>query len=126
VTETKRVIAACGIDCTPCLLYNADADAGAAQGLVPWFRQEGWLKQGEGVTEIMKRGPYCRGCGKDRSVQWSPDCWILECCVNAKELAFCSECEGFPCMRLREWAAQNTRYMQALNRLRSMKNAAVV
>jgi len=115
--EGQQLIAACGIDCTACPLRKADADAEAAGCLVGWFKGEGWLKEDEGVPELMQRGPYCRGCRGDRSVHWSPECWILQCCVDEKGLAFCYACEGFPCDRLVEWAAQNEKYTEALNRL---------
>ena len=35
-------------------------------------------------------------------MHWSPDCWILECCVDKKKLEFCYECEDFPCDKLTE------------------------
>ncbi|MEE9517110.1 MAG: DUF3795 domain-containing protein [Candidatus Adiutricales bacterium] len=121
MAENKRLIAVCGVDCAQCPLLNADTDAGAARNLVPWFRKEGWLKEDEDVTEIMQRGPYCQGCRGDRSVHWSSDCWILECCADDKGLEFCYQCDVFPCDRLSEWAEQNTRYTAALNRLGRMK-----
>ena len=84
----------------------------------------GWLKEHEGVPEIIERGPYCCGCHGDRTVHRSADCWILQCCVDDKHLSFCYECETFPCSRLVEWAAQNARYTEALGRLHSAKEAS--
>jgi hypothetical protein len=121
---SERLIAVCGIDCTDCPLRAADTDEGAAQALAGWFRDMGWIEENEGAPEIMARGPYCRGCRGDRDVHWSANCWILECCVDDKSLASCHECQTFPCEQLVEWAAQNDRYTEALDRLHSIKEAA--
>lgn len=120
-----RMIAVCGIDCTDCPLRKSATDVKAAEALVGWFRDMGWIKENEGAAEIMARGTYCRGCRGDRKVHWSADCWILKCCVDEKHLASCHECEGFPCAQLEEWAAQNDRYTEALNRLHSIKEATL-
>jgi len=63
------------------------------------------------------------GCHGDRSLHWSPDCWILQCCVDEKGLRYCYECHVFPCERLREWAGQNEGYAQALERSQRMRDA---
>lgn len=118
----QRFIAVCGIDCSGCPLRTADTSAGSAEQLVDWFRSNGWLAADEGVTELMERGPYCRGCRGDRGTHWSPDCWILRCCVDERELLFCCECDQFPCDRLSSWAAGNRGYTEALARLRRMKD----
>jgi len=40
----------------------------------------------------------CKGCGStDRS-----DCKIFKCCRTDKELRFCTECNEFPCIVLKE------------------------
>ena len=99
----------------------AKTDEAAAQSLVGWFRQEGWLKEQEGPREIMQRGPYCNGCHGDRSVQWSGDCEIRACCVDAKHHTFCSECDSFPCNRLTEFGKRGPKYAAALERLTVMR-----
>ena len=120
--ETRdQMIAVCGLDCGGCPIRTADTDVGSAEVLLGWFKGEGWLKEHEGVTELMQRGPYCRGCHGDRSVHWAAECWILQCCVDDKGLTYCYGCDLFPCERLSEWAGQNEHYAQALNRLQSMK-----
>jgi hypothetical protein len=117
----EQMIAVCGLDCGGCPIRTADSDVGSAEILLGWFKGEGWLKEEEGVTELMQRGPYCRGCHGDRDVHWAANCWILECCVDDKGLMYCSECDVFPCERLTEWARQNDNYAKALNRLQTMK-----
>lgn len=117
-----RIIAACGIDCTDCDIRIAPCDAGAAQRIVAWFREMNWLKEGEGITEIIDRSMYCKGCRGDRAVHWSAGCPILKCCVDEKRLSHCSECGEFPCERLKEWAATGTGHTLALERLQKMKH----
>ena len=116
-------MAVCGLDCAACDIRKVPTDAAAAQRVLEWFKSMGWLKEGEGVPEIIERGMYCCGCHGDRTVHWSADCWILQCCVDERGLTHCSECGVFPCDRLNEWASQNARYTEALNRLRSAKEA---
>lgn len=121
--KESTMIAVCGLDCGSCSIRTAPFDADAAQELVIWFREQGWLEQDEGVSELLARGPYCEGCHGSRQVHWSADCWILQCCVDEKGLTHCSECEVFPCPRLVEWAKQNDGYAAALERLREMREA---
>ena len=80
-----------------------------------------WLCENEGMSEVIQRSMYCTGCRGDRSVHWSPDCWILKCCVDKKGLDFCHECDVFPCKQLDEWSMENKQYAQALERLQRMR-----
>jgi len=117
----KEMMAACGLDCGPCEIRRAPNEPDAGQRVVAWFKKEGWLKEDEGINEVIERRMYCRGCRGDRSVHWSSDCWILKCCVDDNGHEFCYECVSFPCERLSEWAKQNDDYGQALQRLKKMK-----
>jgi len=128
VGETKeQMIAVCGLDCTSCPLRMASlGDVEAARGLAKWWKKEGWLKEDEGASEVLERGPHCQHCRGDRSVHWSPDCWILKCCVDEKELEFCYECDDFPCEQLNEWAKKGASYTESLNRLWSMREGGTV
>jgi hypothetical protein len=112
----------CGIDCAGCNLFRAPTDENAAQSLVAWFRQQGWLKDGEGARAVMGRGPYCHGCRGDRSVQWSGDCKIRKCCTDERQLQSCSACPDFPCAALNAWAQNGAHHAKALERLRSMRS----
>jgi len=113
--------AVCGLDCGSCDIRRVPFDAEAAQRVVAWFQKRGWLEEGEGVSQVLQRSMYCKGCHGDRSVHWSPDCWILKCCVDEKGLKYCSECEDFPCERLAERAKESTRYAEGLERLQRMR-----
>jgi hypothetical protein len=116
----KKEIAVCGIGCELCDIRRAPEDPAAAQRIVAWYKKEGWLKDNEGIKEVVERSMYCNGCKSDRSVHWSPDCEILQCCVDTKGHQFCSACSDFVCERLEKWAHQNEHYREALNRLKIM------
>jgi len=118
----NRQIAVCGLDCGSCDIFRVPNDPEAARGVAEWFRQRGWIKEGEGAEDVVKRAPYCLGCRGDRAVHWSPDCWILKCCVDERGLDHCSECSEFPCERLSEWAKMNDGYSRAFERLKRMRN----
>ncbi len=77
--ETKKgMIAVCGLDCGGCDIRRVPNDPEAAQRVVTWFKQKGWLKEDEGVHEVIERSMYCMGCRGDRLIHWSPECWILK------------------------------------------------
>lgn len=118
--DQKWLTAVCGLDCGSCDIRRAPTDAVAAQRILAWFREMGWLDENEGLSEVIQRSMYCTGCRGDRSVHWSPDCWILKCCADEKGLDFCHECDVFPCEQLNEWSMENVQYAQALERLQRM------
>jgi len=124
--DDLRWIAACGLDCEACTIRRLPFDEGAADEVVAWYRQTGWLLPTEGRDEAVARGMTCRGCRGDRAVHWSVDddgtvsCWILACCVDTKGLDHCSDCAGFPCDRLVDWSKGNDGYAKAFERLESM------
>lgn len=120
--EEGRWIGVCGLDCGSCDVRRLPVDDAAAERVVAWFRQMEWLAPDEGVAEVLERGMYCRGCRGDRTIHWSPDCWILQCCVDERGLAHCSQCVEFPCDRLQEWAQGSARYREALARLEGMRS----
>lgn len=121
-TERKDTyIAVCGLNCGSCDIRKVPEDPDAAQCVVAWFKKEGWLQEDEGVDEVLEQGMYCKGCRDNRTIHWSPDCWILQCCVDKRGHTFCCECEEFPCKDLEEWAQQDEGYTEALKRLKEME-----
>ena len=114
-------LAVCGLDCTDCALRKADSDAQAAQKLVGWFKKEGWLKEDEGVSELMERGPYCRGCRGDRSTHWASSCQFLVCCHDEKHLHNCGQCDDFPCEPLVAFYERDSKTKRAYERLKEMR-----
>ncbi len=117
----EDLIAACGIDCAACDLRRVPFDSAAASRVVEWFRGKGWIGPTDGQAEIIARSMYCRGCRVDRAVHWSPDCFILKCCVDDRGLSHCDQCAGFPCEPLRDWSRRSPKYTAALARLTRMR-----
>ena len=115
--EKVRTIAACGLDCTNCDIREATRNPKLAQSIADWFKDE--LGEVVHVEDV-----HCAGCWGERAQHWSADCWILQCCVDRKRLAFCYQCEVFPCQRLGIWAQGSERYTKALERLRHLKEEA--
>jgi hypothetical protein len=106
-------IAACGIDCKKCDIYKSSSDLLLAKSLADWFHTV--RKIDVDPVEIK-----CQGCMGSRTSHWSPDCWILKCCVDTKGLKHCNECNEFPCERLEKWAKSDIGYMRALEYLKSL------
>lgn len=52
--------------------------------MISWFKKEKWLKEDEGLKEVLDKRMYCKGCHGDRSIHWSSNCCILKCCVDEK------------------------------------------
>lgn len=121
--ETSSWIAACGLDCETCPIRLLPFDEEAAERVIGWYQEEGWLEEDEGVSEALERGMCCQGCHGDRDLHWSPDCWILLCCVDEKDLNNCSECEEFPCDRLVDWSQEREAYQKAFAHLQEMHAA---
>lgn len=80
-----------------------------------------WFRDNAG-QDVRPESIGCTWCRGDRTTgrHWSHDCWILTCCVDRHGHDNCSQCSGFPCPRLKDWAGQNERYAAALDRLREM------
>jgi hypothetical protein len=109
----KEMIAVCGLECHKCDILQATSDPKVAQEIADWFKKE--------RNEDMKlEGIRCLGCKGDRAKHWSPDCWILRCCVDQKGLEYCYECGEFPCEKLTDWSKGSKRYGEALDRLERM------
>jgi hypothetical protein len=120
------MITPCGLDCSQCAIRQIPIDAKQAKEVIVWFKDMGWLKQEEGIKEAIEKKMYCKGCRSDRTdVHWTPDCFILECCIDKKGLEFCYECNEFPCKRLLEWSEQGSRYKNALKNLTNIKEKRV-
>lgn len=123
--ENPYLIGACGLDCGGCEIRRLPFDEEAAEAVLQWYRREGWLGPEEGIRQALERGLVCEGCRGDRELHWSPDCWILECCVEKRGLKYCSECGKFPCARLLDWADGGEAYGEALERLQEMHSSNI-
>ena len=123
MTETHEHMAVCGLECHRCDLYRAGFDRQAAEHLAGRWRSEGWLAEDKGADEVMARAPHCLGCLGDREKHWSPDCHLLKCCVDAKGLTNCADCDEFACEALTTWAQGSDKYASGLERLEKMRRA---
>ncbi len=89
-----QMTAPCGLDCFNCTFYLAREDSEAMKQV------EIWSEQLNIPTEIMR----CQGCRNHNGriplqLQMFGDnhrCGAYEC-SSAKKVAFCGECEDFPC-----------------------------
>jgi hypothetical protein len=110
------MLAACGLDCGPCGIRKLPFDAAAAEDVIGWYRQMGWLKESEAV----ERGMTCSGCQGDRTVHWSANCAIMVCCTDERHLAHCGQCaELMGCGKLEAFASDgHAHHRDAVMRLR--------
>ncbi len=114
MNEQSKMVAVCGLICSGCDMLLASEDSELAQKIADWFRREK-------NEDVNPEDIHCSGCKEDRDKHWSPDCSILRCCVDKSGLEFCYQCEEFPCEKLEQWATEDERYGEALNRLKEMK-----
>jgi hypothetical protein len=105
------VIAVCGLVCGECKIHKATNNPELAQEIADWLN-------GKTGREVDLASIRCEGCRGPRERHWSPDCWILRCCVDDRGLESCSACRDFPCASLEEWAATSAKYGNALERLK--------
>ena len=92
--DYQQMTAPCGLDCFNCTFYLAHEDSKAMKQL------EIWSEQLNVPTEIM----LCQGCrNHDGQIPlqlrlFGDDhrCGAYQC-SSAKKVAFCGECEDFPC-----------------------------
>jgi hypothetical protein len=114
----NRLMGACGLDCEQCDIRWASDDPGLAHTIADWLREH-WS------PEVKAEDVHCSGCRGDRTMHWSADCWILQCCIDKKGLELCNQCQDFPCSGLNEWAMCDKRYEKALGRLKEMNQRGV-
>jgi len=107
-------IACCGLNCTECEIFRASSDPALAERISREFKEERNL-------DIKPEVIRCPGCHGDRSLHWSSDCEILQCCVDERGLENCSQCPDFPCSMIEKWAKGGPRYQRAFELLKSLR-----
>jgi hypothetical protein len=125
-------LAACGIDCSKCGSYKVtmEHDKKSAEGLVEWYRGQGWIGKDEGAEAVMKKNPLCRGC-------WNvtDDCFFkcgcggidFRICCKERGINHCGECNDFPCENYTKWADWHESHQKAKEYLLSLSaNVEVV
>ena len=97
-------IAVCGLNCAKCPLYLIPDDREAAENVLYWFKEQGWLDDKITVEEFMKEnGRECEGCRGPKDKRWTPDCFFVNC-ANEKGHETCADCDCFPCEKLIKFA----------------------
>lgn len=120
-SEFKETLTPCGLICKECSLFLIPSDKRAANEVLKWFKKEGCILEVQSIEDIIKNGDYCEGCRSSREkLHWSPDCPILKCCLDIKNLENCSECEDFPCDEYREWIGNIKSHKKAYDRLKNI------
>lgn len=109
------MLSACGIDCSKCDIFLASTNVEVAKKIAGWFKE--YRKVNIDYNDI-----HCAGCKCHIEDHWSPDCWILQCCVVGKQIEDCSECGSFPCLKLKEWSYMNDGYLKAFNTLEEQRS----
>ena len=91
MSEEIELIAPCGLYCGSCYIYQAGFDKDLAEIVAK--------DRGYAVEDVR-----CVGCRGTNGRGWpevgQPVCETYECCVNRKNLQFCSQCDEFPCLKL--------------------------
>lgn len=72
-TKKYPSIGCCGIDCGLCPTHHSTAKS------------------------------KCPGCDGLDFYQKHPSCSIITCCVKKKGFEVCSDCEEFPCLKIKDW-----------------------
>lgn len=112
--SSKSNISPCGLDCSACDIFLARENREIAGNITQWIKEN---YDPDCTADMI----HCAGCPGDRNDHWTPDCWILKCCVDEHELRYCFSCVEFPCEKLSDWAKQCAKYEAALSRLIDMK-----
>ena len=111
---TGGLVGCCGLDCSDCDMREAAGDPDKQRQFARWFKEHMGL-------DVAPETIGCTWCRGEREGHWSADCWILKCCADGRGLGHCSDCPDFACARLVDWAGQNDRYREALERLRRLR-----
>lgn len=122
----KLKLAACGVDCNVCGLYNAEHDLKAAESCVEWFRGQGWIEADGNAEAVQKavqnKAPFCNGCWGDSEWCGCGSIDFRKCCKK-KEINHCGECHDFPCEPYIEWIDDLDHHKKAMEYLLSLKQA---
>ena len=120
----KLKMAACGVDCSTCGLYNAGHDLKAAESCVAWFRGQGWIEADGDAEAVQKavqnKAPFCDGCWGDSGFCGCGRINFRTCCEQ-KEIDHCGECGDFPCEPYKEWVDWHENHRKAMECLLGLK-----
>jgi len=95
--DYKKMTAPCGLDCFNCMGYLASED--------PAYIPQ--IAEALGISEDEAKKAVCRGCRpQEGQIPFLPMACNVYPCVQKKGLAFCCECDAFPCDHLHPYADQ--------------------
>jgi hypothetical protein len=84
--QIEQVVAPCGLDCFNCGVFESNVTEEIRQGVAAKFG-------------IAPERVSCRGCRIEDGCKLHDGCSTLDC-IKAKGVAYCHECDGFPCEKL--------------------------
>ena len=108
----EPLLGICGVYCGACTTYRAYNDND--QALFDWE-----VKMGMPREEI-----YCKGCDSNLVNEWCANCDFRKC-VNARKIAYCFECEDFPCKKLVDFSKTRPHRALGLRNLRQLKEMSI-
>lgn len=110
LSSEKRtpLLGICGVYCGACTTYRAYND----KDQVLFSRL---IKMGMPPDEIL-----CKGCGSSVLNEWCTNCDFRKC-VKEKEVAYCFECEEFPCKKLIDFSKTRPHRTLGLRNLKLLK-----
>lgn len=111
------MISYCGLNCAKCDICDAGhGNVKMRDEIVAWFLRE----REEKINPEQVR---CDGCRGPAERHWSSDCRMM-LCAKSKEVEYCFQCEGFPCLFLKDFAADgishHKRTVENLKRMREI------
>ena len=98
----------CGVYCGACSIYRAYNDNDEA------------LYQRNIDKGIPRDQVFCKGCGSNVVNEWCANCDFRKC-VNEKEIAYCFECEDFPCKKLVDFSKTRPHRTLGLRNFKQLK-----
>ena len=122
----KHKPAACGMDCNECGSYKAtmEHDMKAAEGLVEWYKGQGWIGENEGAEAVMKKNPLCKGCWNTTDDCFfrcgDSKCDVRDCCIK-KQINHCGVCGDCPCEKYMEYVGDLDHHKKAMEYLLSLR-----
>lgn len=102
----------CGVYCGACTTYRAYNDND--QALVEWE-----VKNGMPRSEI-----YCEGCTSNLVNEWCSDCEFRKC-ASKREVAYCFECEDFPCQKLVDFSKTRPHRTLGIKNLKQLREISI-
>ena len=52
----ENPVAICGLECDQCHIYLTDEDESIAEGILKWFKKEGWRPETLTIQDFMQEG----------------------------------------------------------------------